>query len=133
MNTGYRKTPALGRVFQLKEFVMKKKIALLLVVFMLSGSALWANSFSFWAGLASIVVGGALAATPIAVGGDPAAPGSLALEVTGAGFIIAGIIVLITGSDDDDDSYAQAENPILKHTSFGVSADRLYMGAKFSF
>jgi hypothetical protein len=116
---------------------MKKKIAVLLVVFLLGGSALWADSLSFWGGLTFVVVGSAMAVTPVAfIGGDVSAPGSLVIEGLGLGFIIGGIIWMIAGPGDDSDSDSHAmlkENPILEHVSFGTTGEQTYIGVHFNY
>jgi predicted phage tail protein len=113
---------------------VKKKIAVLLIVFLFCGNALWADTLSFLGGLTCVVVGGVTAATPVAfMGGDPLSPGGLILESFGLGLIIGGVIRMVAGAGDDDASYAQARNPVLKHVSFSATTDQVYIGARFRF
>jgi hypothetical protein len=128
---------------------MRKKIAILLLLVILGGTALSADGVGNTFG----VIGGILGTGCTLLGvlgllGPTFDDGLAGLSSSDpgiyygmfGGLTVIGIVLLITSfnsmdKNNDKDSWASAieENPVLKHVSFGTNGKDSYLGARFSF
>jgi hypothetical protein len=113
---------------------MKKKIAMVLIILMLSSAFAWADNMATGLEIAGAGVAlGLLRFFVVQPSGSFYVNESIGYGMLGLGviFVISGVWLALT----PDEYYAQVieDNPVLRHVSLGANNEQVYLGARFSF